>query len=98
MLKLVIALALVIGSVQCAAACTPVSHAMPACHHHKQAPPCAHELIPATIVQISVITVPLSAEPVHTPDANAQVFFPISTSQDPSPPGPLFPPRTILRI
>lgn len=95
MLKLVVALALVIGSVQCAAACTPVACAQPPCHHHKQSPACTHELIPATVVQSSVMPVSFSSEAVHT----SLVFFPLdsrdTSAMQESPP---IPPLTILRI
>jgi hypothetical protein len=61
-----VALALIVSSVQCAAACTPASCApQPPCHHHKQAPKAdCHELVPATTVQSFVVSVLFSAEPV----------------------------------
>jgi hypothetical protein len=99
MLKLLIALALVVGSVQCAAACTPAMAAQPTCHHHKQAPSCAHELIPATIVQSTVIAPSFISESV-APQLIARPFlaFYATPTHDPSPPGATVPPSTILRI
>jgi hypothetical protein len=96
MLKLAIALALVVVSVQCAAACTP--SAQPACPHHKQAPACSHELVPATIVQSSVADLSFSSEAIHAPIIlRAVLFFQPCAAQDPSPPD-LTLPRFTLRI
>jgi hypothetical protein len=99
MLKIVIALALVLGSVECAAACTPVASAQPPCHHHKQAPACSHELVPATIVPSFVIDPPLPSEAVNPQtDARILISFVTSSNEDPSPPGLNVPPFAVLRI
>jgi hypothetical protein len=99
MLKLVIALALVVGSVECAAACTPVASAQPACHHHKQAPSCTHELVPATIVQSFVVDLPSSSQALHAPTILLTLApFDAPAFQEHSPPGPTIPQQTILRI
>lgn len=97
MLKLMIALVLVIVSVQCAAACTPVASGQPACHHHKQGPACSHELVPATIVQPSV-ALSFSAEPMRISFAAQILCFHAPAIEDPSPPDPHVPPHTVLRI
>ncbi len=99
MLKLLLALALVVGSVQCASACTPAASAQPPCHHHKQAPACAHELVPATIVQSYVASVSFQSEALNPqPIIGATIILTAPSMQDPSPPGPTAPPVTILRI
>jgi len=97
MLRLVIAIVIALVSVQCAAACTPVAGAPPACHHHKQAPACSHELVPATIVQAS-IALSFSSEPAGASIVAAMGFFQASAVEDPSPPDPHIRPHTILRI
>lgn len=97
MLKFLLALALVVGSVQCAAACTPA--AQPQCPHHKQAPACSHELVPATIVQSSVATLSFQSEPVNpAPVIRPAAILDTPPMQDPSPPAPTVPSITILRI
>ena len=85
MFRLLVALALAIGTFQCAAACTPVSSG---CPHHKQAPPrCTHELVPATIVQPSIVSVSFSVEAVETSFVTgALVSLDIPAVQDQSPP------------
>lgn len=99
MLKFLLALALVVVSVQCAAACTPAAAAPPPCHHHKQAPACSHELVPATIVQSYVASVSFSSEALNPePIVHAAAILNAPTMQDPSPPGATVPPTTILRI
>src|ERR1035438_9471830 len=99
MLKLVIVLALVVGSVECAAACTPVASAQPPCHHHKQAPACTHELVPATIVQSSVGDLSFSSQAFPAPMIFQTVAsFDAPAMEEHSPPGPAIPRRTILRI
>lgn len=99
MLRFLLALALVVVSVQCAAACTPAAGAQPACHHHKQAPACSHELVPATIVQSSVATVSFQSEALNPePIIHAAVILHAPQTHDPSPPGPTVLPITILRI
>lgn len=100
MLKLLVAFFLVMGSVQCAAACTPVKNALPACHHHKQAPACSHELVPATIVQSSITDPPQLLEAAVIPELiSSIVLSSLSTTiEEPSPPGVTIPPPTILRI
>ena len=67
-LSLILILAVLAASVQCAAACTPA--AMPHCHHHKQAPKqaCSNELVAANPAQAwgaapGVAYEPLSIEP-----------------------------------
>jgi hypothetical protein len=98
MLKLVVALVLVIGSVQCAAACTPITSAQPPCHHHKQAPVCRHELIPATTVQ-TYVALEFSPEAVEVPAViHSMGSLYAGQVQDPSPPGFVVPPLTVLRI
>jgi hypothetical protein len=97
MLKFVIALVVVIASVQCAAACTPVATAQPPCHHHKQAPSCSHELVPATIVPSTVVDVTFSSEAIPLVSLTF-ASTDTSTPIDPSPPGPPVAPPTILRI
>jgi len=92
-----VAFALIVSSVQCAAACTPVSCApQPACHHHKQAPKTTcHELVPATTIQSFVVSVLFSTEPVDA----APVSGPsVEVTQNPYQPIPIVPPLTILRI
>ena len=99
MLKFLLALALVVVSVQCAAASTPAAAAQPSCHHHKQAPACSHELVPATIVQSYVASVSFSPEALTPePIIQAAAFLNAPTMQAPSPPGATVPPITILRI
>jgi hypothetical protein len=94
---LLVALALVVSSVQCAAACTPVSCApQPPCHHHKQAAKAdCHELVPATTVQSFVVSVLFSTEPV---DASPVSGPSIQITQDPYQPLLTGPPLTVLRI
>jgi hypothetical protein len=94
---LLLALALIVSSVQCAAACTPVSCApQPPCHHHKQAPKAdCHELIPATTVQAFVVDVLFLAEPV---DASPVSGSTIQITQDPYQPVLTGPPIIALRI
>ncbi len=99
MLKFLLALALVVVSVQCAAACTPIAPAQPACHHHKQAPACSHELVPATIVQSYVASVSFQLEAANPqPIIGATIILNAPSIQAPSPPGATVPPITILRI
>jgi hypothetical protein len=99
MLKFLVALALVIVSVQCAAACTPVASAQPSCHHHKQAPACAHELVPATIVQTSAMDLSFSAAALPVPMVTQTVASRhVSTLENPSPPLAGVPRLTVLRI
>jgi hypothetical protein len=99
MLRLLIALALVIVSVQCASACTPTAGAQPACHHHKRAAACAHELVPATIVPSAVTDLSFVSEPADPQWAESTfVSFAASTAQDPSPPGASVPRLSVLRI
>ena len=90
MFRLLVALALAIGTFQCAAACTPVSSG---CPHHKQAPPrCTHELVPATIVQPAVVGVSFSAEAVTTPFVTGvplSLDLPVVQNQSP-PESPFF--------
>ena len=103
---LAVALMIIVSSVQCAAACTPIAcgDPPPPCHHHKQAPAnqktasCAHELVQAITNQSST-GISFSAEAIEA------VFVPgafvrsnIQPIQDPSPPGLTVPPLTILRI
>jgi hypothetical protein len=90
-------LALIGSSVQCAAACTPVSSATPPpCHHHKQAPKAScHELVPATTVQFFAVSVLFSAEPVDVAPISATDFQAIQNSFLPV---LNVPPLTILRI
>ena len=99
MLKVLLALALVVGSVQCASACTPAGAAQPPCHHHKQAPACSHELVPATIVQSYVATVSFQSEALNPqPIIGLTSVLNEPPLQDSSPPGTTVPPLTILRI
>jgi hypothetical protein len=99
MLKLLVAIALAIVSVECAAACTPVACAQPPCHHHQQAPACKHELVPATIVPSVVIGACLSSQAVDAPLVlgNLASFY-TPTIENPSPPGPPAPLLRVLRI
>ena len=95
---LLVALALVVSSVQCAAACTPVSCApQPPCHHHKQAPLKAdcHELVPATTVQSFVVSVLFTTEPV---DVSPVAAPSIQITHDRYQPFLTGPPHTVLRI
>jgi hypothetical protein len=95
---LLVALALIVSSIQCAAACTPASYGapQPPCHHHKQPPKAScHELIPATTNQPFVVSVLFSAEPVdESPISGAD----IQVLQHASPPILTVPPLTVLRI
>jgi len=99
MLKVLVAIALVIVSVQCAAACTPVSSAQPPCHHHHQAPACKHELVPATIVPSVAIGASFLS---HRVDALLAVLdlasFDTSAIENPSPPVPPVPLLIVRRI
>ena len=101
MVRFLVALALVISTVECAAACTPSSSAEPACHHHKKLPPapCSHELVPATIVQHVTVDVLISPEALVQPFTAPRL---IAVSQpvldDSSPPGPRSTSLFILRI
>jgi hypothetical protein len=92
-----IALALIVSSVQCAAASTPVSCApQPPCHHHKQSPKAdCHELVPATTVQSFVVSILFSTEPV---DASPVAGPGIQITQGPYLPVLTGPPLTVLRI
>jgi hypothetical protein len=92
-----VVLALIVSSVQCAAACTPVSSApQPPCHHHKQAPKAScHELVPATTGQTFVINVLFSIEPV---DPSPVSVTSIQITQNPYQPILIVPPLTVLRI
>lgn len=90
-----VAIVLIVSSVQCAAACTPVpcANPQPPCHHHKQAPSnqktaaCSHELVPATTVQSSVASVLFSSESVDAPfAAGALVSLDVPLVPDASPP------------
>lgn len=94
---ILVALALIVTSVQCAAACTPVSSATPpACHHHQQAPQAnCHELVPATAVQCFAVSVLFSAEPVDVAPISTTG---IQAAQSVAPPVLTVPPLTILRI
>jgi hypothetical protein len=101
MLRLLVALALLIATVQCASACTPVSAVSGgACPHHKQTSPgCNYELAPATAAQPSVITVAFAAEAVEIPLAGGvQVFLGMPVVEQPSPPGLQRKPPSIFRI
>lgn len=94
---LLVLLALIVSSVQCAAACTPVSSApLPPCHHHKQAPKAScHELVPATTVQSFALSVLFFTEPSDA----ALVSGPSrDISQDPHQPILTVPPLIALRI
>src|ERR1700677_1345598 len=97
MLRFLVALALVLSTVQCASACTPVSarDSQPPCHHHKQAPArCGQELVPATIVQPATHHVSFAAEAVETQFApGAIVSFRIPVADHQSPPGS--PPKSL---
>jgi hypothetical protein len=94
---LLVAFALIVSSVQCAAACTPASYGapQPPCHHHKQAPKAScHELVPATTVQSFIVGI-FAAEPVDpAPVAETSILI----DQDPHRPILTVPPLTILRI
>ena len=103
---LAVALMIIVSSVQCAAACTPVACGDPPspCHHHKQAPAnqktasCAHELVQAVTNQSSA-DIAFSSAPIETSFVpGALVRSNIELIQDPSPPGLTVPPLTILRI
>ena len=99
MLKLLVAIALVIVSVQCAAACTPVACAQPSCHHHKEAPACKHELVPATIVPPVVIGTSWSSRAVDAPVVLLDfASFDTAAIENLSPPDPPVPLLTVLRI
>jgi hypothetical protein len=94
MLRVLIALAVLVGSVQCAAACTPVScvDPQPPCHHHKQAPAsqksagCTHDLVPAATVQSPLMDVLLESQIVESFVAGAFVRLYLPVVSDPSPP------------
>ena len=98
-----VALALIVSSVQCAAACTPVSceHPQPPCHHHKPAPAnqksaCSHELVPAT-VQPSTISI--SLDTVDAPFIAGVFVSPdLPVVQNQSPPGVTVPLSSVLKI
>jgi hypothetical protein len=102
---LAVALMMIVSSVQCAAACTPVVCGDPPapCHHHKQAPAnqktasCAHELVQAIANQSST-GISFSSEPIEIFDSQVPVFSTVQIIQHPSPPGLTVPPLTILRI
>lgn len=97
MLRVLIALALVIGTVQCAAACTPISSG---CPHHKHAPPprCT-ELIPATPAQPFIVAVQFLTEAIKTSfSVAAPVLFDLAAVNDESPPGSHLKSPFILRI
>jgi hypothetical protein len=104
MLRFLIALALVVSSVECAAACTPAACAptQPPCHHHKQAPvqktAGCHELIPATTVQSFAIGVTFASEPVESVAAipMAPADFPVFENPSPPPLPSSF--HSVLRI
>ena len=104
MLKVLVAIMLVIVSVQCAAACTPVSGAQPSCHHHKEAPACKHELVPAVLVPSVAIGTSLFSKAMFSQAIDAPVVllgfvpFDIPAIENPSPPGPPVPLLTVLRI
>jgi hypothetical protein len=106
-LVVLVAIALIVSSVQCAAACTPVScvDPQPPCHHHKQAPAnqkpasCAHELVPATIVQSFHADVLFSSEVVDARFiSGVLVSLEMPAIRDVSPPGPDSSPPSVLRI
>jgi hypothetical protein len=62
MLRFLVALFVVIATIQCASACVPVATG---CPHHKHTPArCAQELVPATVAQASTILVSFAAEPI----------------------------------
>jgi hypothetical protein len=94
MLRFLIALAVLVSSVQCAAACTPIARGdgQPPCHHHKQAPAspqnagCAHNLIPAGTVQSSIANVLVEAQIVEPFAVGALVHLDIPIFPYPSPP------------
>jgi hypothetical protein len=95
MWKAVLAFVLAVVSVQCAAACTPAA----SCPHHKQAPSCSHELVPATIVQSSAVGVIFISDAIDTASApSLPICFQPPTLIDPSPPGSAVFRRLILRI
>ena len=99
MLKFLVAIALVIVSVQCAMACTPVACSQSPCHHHKQAPACKHELVPATIAPSVVIGASWSSQAADEPVVLGQLSsFYTPTIENPSPPGGPVPLLTVLRI
>ena len=94
MLRVLIALAVLVGSVQCAAACTPVScvDPQPPCHHHKQPPAsqktagCAHDLVPAATVQSSLMFVLVESQIVESVVVGAFVRLDLPVVSDASPP------------
>jgi hypothetical protein len=94
---LLVALALIVSSVQCAAACTPVSSATPpSCHHHKQAPKAnCHELVPATTVQFFAVSLLFSTEPVEVSPISGTG---VQIVRNPHQPILNAPPLTVLRI
>jgi hypothetical protein len=93
MLRVLVALALVIGTVQCASACTPISSA---CPHHKQSPPHCTELVPATPAQPFVLFLTEAIETSFS--AVAPVVLDIEAINEESPPGPHPKSPFILRI
>ncbi len=97
MVRLLVAFALVIATVQCASACVP---AVPCCPHHKQAPAnCTHELAQATVAQPSVVQLAISSEAVHISFAPGTfVSVDEAAALDPSPPGLIVPFAHVLRI
>jgi hypothetical protein len=94
MVRVLVALALVIGTVQCAAACTPISSG---CPHHKHAPATrCTELIPATPAQPFALFL---TEAVETPlSAAPPVVIDLEAVDHESPPGPHPKSPFILRI
>jgi len=66
-ISLILILAVLAASVQCAAACTPAVNAMPHCHHHKQAPKqaCSNELVAANPAQLWFTAPGTATEPCH---------------------------------
>src|SRR5580698_3242756 len=100
MLRLLLALALVTGSVQCAAACTPAASPQPSCRHHKNAPVvCGHELVPAVINHSSDLHVVIPFEAIEASTIpGIPVLQHASIAKDPSPPGPSLRLMTVLRI
>jgi hypothetical protein len=101
-LVVLVAVALIVSSVQCAAACTPVScvDPQPPCHHHKPQPAsCSHELVPATNVQSFHAGVVFSLEAVDAQFIPALLMPPEdSTVRNISSPDPPSNPPSILRI
>ena len=96
MLRFLVALALVVGTVQCVIACTPI----PCCPHHKQVPAnCTQELIPAPLVQPLSIQLSFAAEPVAVSLIDG-IFASLDVPlvHDPSPPGSTAPIPLVLKI